>query len=243
MNKIEIITVPILPLGVVNAFVIKQGKKAILVDAGLPDSEQKFASVLKKNGLTFKDVSLIVITHAHIDHAGGAAGLRRKTNAKIVGHEGDLEYYERRERMTFCPSGNFGSMFLKTGFIKRPYEAFTPDILLKKDEEFDLAPYGIPGKIRPTPGHTCGSLSVILDDGAAVVGDMISSGILIGGVLWTSRPKSPPFEDDPARVSVELVKMVESGSKKFYMGHGGPLGFESVLEHAKVLSRLPADKR
>lgn len=230
MNKIEIITVPVVVLGIVNAFLVKCGKNAILVDAGLPKRSSRFKRAIKNAGLELGDISLIVITHAHIDHAGGAASLKRLTGAKILGHEGDLKYYERKEEMTFCRTGNYGTLLLKSGFIKAPYEAFTPDILLKESEEFDLTPYGIPGKVVPTPGHTCGSLSVILSDGTAVVGDMLSSGI-----LGATRP---PFEDNPKLVSEELIKMVKNGSSFFYVGHGRPLKDNDVLGHAKMLAKL-----
>jgi hypothetical protein len=71
-----------------------------------------------------------------------------------------------------------------------------------------------------------------------VVGDLISSGILFGGVALTGRARRPPFEDDPLTVAGELERLVRAGTKRFYMGHGGPLEAAEVLRHAHFLSQI-----
>ena len=71
-----------------------------------------------------------------------------------------------------------------------------------------------------------------------MVGDLIASGILIGGIMFKGRAIRPPFEDDPATVSRELIRMVESGGKRFHMGHGGPLEVPEVMRHARRLAKL-----
>ena len=133
---------------------------------------------------------IIIITHAHVDHAGNANVIRRLRNVKNLAHASDLKYYERREVMHFCSTDWFGDIFLKTNLIYEPYEPFTPDILLKSDEEFDLSSCGVDGKVVSTPGHTCGSISVILKNEVALVGDLVSSEILLGGIMFTSKPNN-----------------------------------------------------
>jgi glyoxylase-like metal-dependent hydrolase (beta-lactamase superfamily II) len=46
-----------------------------------------------------------------------------------------------------------------------------PDILIK--DELDLNPYGVAGRVMWTPGHTRGSMSVMLESGEAIVGDLV----------------------------------------------------------------------
>lgn len=113
MTALQIIRIPILPAGLVNAHLILGPKGCILVDAGLPGSEAKIEKVLTKHGRSFRDITLIVITHAHVDHAGNAALLRELCGAPIVAHEEDAEYVRRDTPMTFCPTGWFGRLFLK----------------------------------------------------------------------------------------------------------------------------------
>jgi hydroxyacylglutathione hydrolase len=235
MNKPSIVPIPILPLGMVHCHLVVGENGCILVDTGIPGSEDKIERVLKNNGLHFEDIKLIVITHAHTDHAGSAARLRELTGAPILAHGGDLDYYERRKEMTYCVAHWWGPLFLRSGVPGEPYEAFTPDILLHDSASVDLNGYGIDGVARHTPGHTAGSISVELRSGDALVGDLVASGILIGGVMRLGHALRPPFEDDPKAVGAQLIGMVDAGMQRFHMGHGGPLPASEVRRHALSL--------
>ena len=238
MTEPQIIRISILPLGVVNAHLIVGASGCILVDAGLPGSESKIESALRKHRLTFSDIKLIVITHAHVDHAGSAARLRELSAAPIVAHEADAKHFSGETPMTFCPTGWFGRLFLKTSLMFEPYKKFAPDILLSNDDALDLGDYGIHGAVRHTPGHTAGSISVELFTKDALVGDLIASGILLGGIMRISHAKRPPFEDDPRIAGLALQSLLDSGMERFYMGHGGPLTAREVQRHAQTLMAI-----
>lgn len=234
-TELHVTKIPILPFNMVNAHLIRGADGCILVDAGLPGSEPRIGKVLARHGLSFKDIKLIVITHAHIDHAGSAYALRELSQAPIVAHAGDARHFSREIPMTFCPTGWFGRLFLKAPLIRAPYKGFAPDILLSGNDTLDLSRYGIPGTIGHTPGHTAGSISVQLSSKDALVGDLIASGILLGGIMRTNHAKQPPFEDDPHAVGTELQRLLASGMERFYMGHGGPLAADEVQRHAQFL--------
>ncbi|MHB1669721.1 MBL fold metallo-hydrolase [Thiomonas sp.] len=238
MSLPQIIRIPILPFGMVNCHLITGENGCILVDAGLPGSESKIERVLRRHQLSFQDIKLIVVTHAHVDHAGSAARLRELSGAPIVGHEGDAEYYSQKKMMTFCSTGWFGRLFLRTGLIFQPYTPFRPDILLSNDEILNLERFGFPGVVRHSPGHTAGSISVQLTTRDVMVGDLIASGILLGGIARTKNAMRPPFEDDPQTVAIELQRLIDSGMERFYMGHGGPLNVNEVKRHAQNLRAL-----
>jgi hydroxyacylglutathione hydrolase len=55
----------------------------------------------------------------------------------------------------------------------------------------------VDGLVRHTAGHTPVSIAVELSSQDALVGDLIASGILLGGIAFTGRAMRPPFEDDP----------------------------------------------
>jgi glyoxylase-like metal-dependent hydrolase (beta-lactamase superfamily II) len=219
----------------VNAHLVVTKKGCILVDTGLPGSEVKVEKTLVVHGLSLKDIKLIVVTHAHVDHAGSAVRLRELTRAPIIGHEGDVQYYAGEKQMTYCSTGWPGSIFLKTPIPHEPYSAFKPDILLSNATAFDLDRYGVPGTIKHSPGHTTGSISLELESKDALVGDLVASGILIGGITRKGRAIRPPFEDDPQAVAFELKRLLEAGFERFYMGHGGPLDAEEVRRHVRTL--------
>lgn len=231
----DIRVVPIWPGSMINAFLICTPTGCILVDTGLPGTENAIASVLESAGLTWTDIDLIVITHAHIDHAGNAAAIRERSGAPIVGHTADTPYFLGEDQMTFCATGWFGRVFKATGAIAKPYAPFTPDISLDTGQTLDLADYGALGHVLPTPGHTQGSISVLVDGSHAFVGDLISSGILLGGLLRKGRAKRPPFEDDPAMVGASLEDLVRAGATTFYLGHGDQLPHTEVLRHVDKL--------
>ncbi len=235
MNTPQIIRIPILPFGMVNAYLIRGADGCVLVDAGIPGSESKIEKVLARHGLSFRDIKLIVITHAHVDHAGSAYDLREMTRAPIVAHAADVKHYSREVPMSYCPTGWVGRLFLKSPVPHESYKAFVPDILLSENDTVDLSQYGISGTIGHTPGHTAGSISVELASNEALVGDLIASGILLGGMMRTGHAIRPPFEDDPYTVGLALQRLVDSGMEKFYMGHGGPLPASEVQRHAQLL--------
>jgi len=239
----KIVRIPILPFKMVNAHLVIDNQGCLLVDAGLPGSAAKIGKALSSHGMSFRDIKAIVITHAHVDHAGAAAELRERSGAPIVAHEADLPHYKREVPMTFCPTGWTGRIFLKTPLPHQNYTAFEPDVLLSNGETLELSPFGVNGVVKHTPGHTRGSLSVQLGSKEALVGDLVASGILIGGLLRTSHAIRPPFEDDPQSVAKELLRFVDGGMDRFYLGHGAALDAREVRRHAETLARMPSQTR
>jgi glyoxylase-like metal-dependent hydrolase (beta-lactamase superfamily II) len=204
----------------------------------MPGSERKIARALARNGLSFRDIKLIIVTHAHTDHAGSAARLRQLSGAPILAHKDDADFYNRKAPMTFCPTGRVGRLFLKTPLPHEPYEGFEPDILMKNGDSVSLLDFGVDGCVRHAGGHTPGSIAVELSSRDILVGDLLASGILIGGIAFTGHAIRPPFEDDPRAVARELKRMVQDGARRFHMGHGGPLEADEVMRHARSLSDM-----
>ena len=83
-------------------------------------------------------------------------------------------------------------MAMFTPFIHVP--ATTVDIILG-DEDFSLAEFGIAGKVISTPGHSPGSVSVVLDTGDAFVGDLA-----MNAFPMCLSPSLPIFADDMQKV-------------------------------------------
>lgn len=230
----EIFTIPILPFWLINAFLIKTPNGLILIDSGLPGTEKKIEKILLKNNFTFSDIKLIVVTHAHVDHAGNALKIQELSWAKIVGHENELQYFLGEKEMTFCSTWWFGDLFFKTNLIQEKYRPFTPDILLNKNEIYDLRSLGISWYIWHSPGHTNWSISVFMNT-HWFVWDLISSWILLWWLVFRNNPKQPPFEENPKEVATQLEEMIEKWIKKFYMWHGWPLTEKEVQIHVKNL--------
>jgi len=238
-----VLPVAILPWGMVNAFILYSEQGCILVDAGLPDSLPQFERSLATLGRRWSDVKLIVVTHGHVDHAGCAVALREQSGAPIVAHEREVPFLTGQRQMTLCPTRLFGKLFLKTGAPRKPYRRFSPDIIVQGDGDLALKPYGIEGRIVSTPGHTPGSISVTLNQGRALVGDLVASGMSLGGVAFKNSPLRPPFEEDPREVAQQLERLLQDGTEQFFLGHGGPLDALEVSRHVTKLRELELSKR
>jgi len=225
----SVIQLSIFPLGMINSFVIKGTKKHILVDSGIPGSEKKILNQVKSNGIDKKDIGLIIVTHGHIDHFGSTAELKRELGVPVLIHGLDAVALRTGKSMveTLKPNKQYWNI-LKRKLIRDKASPCEPDIILTGDCNYGLNEWGVNGKVIHTPGHTPGSLSVILDDGNAIIMDLASSGILLGGMMLYSRMKHPPFHDDLPTLKTSIEKVLIEKADKFYLGHGGPISRENL---------------
>jgi len=230
--------VPIMRFGMVNAFVLQSDAGAILIDTGVPNSQNQVSAALGHLGLTLKDLKLIVVTHGHFDHAGGAAQIRKLSGAPVLIHEREAKYCAGEEKMKLCPTGWVGKLLYKSGAPQAPYDFFAPEITLNGDDRFDLKAYGLSGYITPTPGHTPGSVSVVMEDGQAFVSDLVASGLGLGGIIPTGVGKRPPFEEEPHVVARGLEELLSKGAQHFHLGHGFKLGRAAIERHIDELRKL-----
>ncbi len=234
----RIVTVPILPLGMLNSFIII-GERPVLVDTGMPNAAPKILAALAREGLSPTDVSLILITHRHVDHIGGAAALKKATGAPVAVHALDAEWLRRGEGGPRPPTGLPGRIFDLTGVPAARAEPCEPDIIL--DTDFKLDRFGVNGGVVVhTPGHTAGSVSALLMAGSVLAGDLASGGVFIGGIVLRGRATKPPYEDDPIVVRQSLELLLSKNVNRFYVGHGGPLTADSVRKYIAREPRLRA---
>ena len=222
----------------INAYLVIGGDGVVIVDTGLPGSAPRFQQALARHGKRFGDVRLIVVTHAHVDHAGAAARLHELTGAPILAHRADRPFYTREKQVHYCPTGLFGRLFKASGLANADYDGFEADIELSDGDSFPIHRFGVPGAVRHTPGHTGGSLTVELESRDMLVSDLVASGILLGGIVRLDRPKRPPFEDDPGLVAEQLSALLADGGERFHIGHGRTLAADRVAEHVRMLQRL-----
>jgi len=91
------------------------------------------------------------------------------------------------------------------------------------DEEVSLTEYGIPGRIIPTPGHSMGSVSVLLETGDAFVGDLA-----MNGFPMSIGPGLPIFAEDLQKVKRSWQLLLEMGAKTVYPAHGKPFPADAI---------------
>jgi len=221
--------VDLIRLSISNAYLIKSGRP-VIVDAGGPTDTRALLAALHTEGVEPRAIALIILTHAHGDHGGGAAALRAATGANIVLGAADVPMAASGRDDVLKPTGLEAELVSR--FIDRRFPPFRPDVQVT--DRLDLRPYGLAGHVELTPGHTLGSLSVLLDDGQAFVGDILRGGYL-GGAILPKVPHTHYFMADERENRRSLRHLLDAGVTTFYVGHGGPLTRADILRHAAEL--------
>lgn len=209
---------PIIPIhtGKSNAYLVVNGSHTLLIDTGSKNQERKILTALQDLHLPPESLRLIILTHTHYDHCGSLHALQKMTPAKVLVHEAEAACL--RQGYTALPNGTrwFSKIIVALGrLLDRSvagYPAVTPDIVIW--DSFSLSDYGIDGYILPTPGHSAGSLSVIIHNTHALVGDTLFH--------VTKNSVFPPFADAEPELLRSWQKLLDTGSKVFYPGHGTP---------------------
>ncbi len=209
-----------LPLRV---FALKGEQGAILIDAGTPGQGERILKALRHLGLGPDEIRLILITHGHLDHFGSAAALRETLGASIAIHAADAvalrEGVNRSGSMN--PTSRLAGLLGGGGPQRIP--PLEPDLTF--EEAWRLDAYGIAGEVLPTPGHTPGAVSVLLDSGEAIVGD------LFGARLLPPRRAAPPFvAADLAQNWESLRRLLERCPRVLHTTHGGAFDLETVAQ-------------
>ncbi len=205
-------------LGFVKAFLIKGDGSLILVDTGTPGSEQRIVNKIKRLGFNPSQISLIIITHAHNDHTGSVKALKKITGAKVAVHKDDAGFLINGESADITPTSKLGRIFayfIKNG--KTRFDGVVPDIQI--ENEMGLKSFGIKGKVISTPGHTLGSISILLDSGRCILADTLMA---IGGLSYSY------FSNNVAMLKESLLKIINSNVKEVYLSHGGVYSIDKI---------------
>jgi len=209
-------------LGMVRAYLLR-GERPILVDAGNAGDEDKILDALAQNGVEPADLALIILTHGHLDHHGSAAALQQTTGATLAVGEGDCALVRITAQPHYRGATLLGRLLVALG-MTRAVDGGTPaDPDWCIGGEFSLQPYGIAGRVIPTPGHTAGSLSVALDSGEVIIGDMLMS------FVRRRHPGKPIFLEDADAWRESLRRVMALEPNVLYAGHGGPFEPQDVL--------------
>ena len=213
-----------IPLGFDHCYVI-EGQGMIMIDSGVPKKANSFLKATARVSIQPEDVQLIVITHGHFDHIGSAKDIKEITGAKIVMHQKDKGCLEKS--VILLPPGVtvWGRILIRMMTMLMPLVNVPKtevDVVLK-DGELSLDEFGIPGKVIHTPGHTAGSISVLLETGEAFVGDLAMNKLPL-----RMSPGLPILAEDLQRVKESWKMLLDQGAERIYPGHGKPFSAEYI---------------
>nr|WP_320146619.1 MBL fold metallo-hydrolase [uncultured Anaeromusa sp.] len=210
-----------LKLGFADAHLVLD-QQAILIDTGINANQEQYLSLFSQAGLTPQDITLLVITHGHADHYGNIRMLKDLTGAPVLCHLQAAQALQTAIDEDIIPCKGLGESVWEQikNHLPQAASTITPDLLA--GESFDLTPYGVAGKTIHTPGHTPGSLSVLLDSGEAIVGDLIVK------PPFSPAPSLAYFANDEAALQRSINRLLQE-AHTFFGGHGGPFQKKDIL--------------
>jgi len=176
-----------------NFWVVSAGRSRILVDLGWPGMLGALVANLNRKDIPLEEIGYGLATHYHIDHAGCAQELKQRGMRLIVTPE-QVEAIPAMKRWT-KPTDHYVDIVADGNLI----------LPITESRSF-LANLGIAGEIVHTPGHSNGSISLVLDNGAAFTGDLTM--------------ESMAEERDADVVAESWQQLRNCGVTTIYGGHG-----------------------
>ncbi len=212
--------------GINRCYLVKD-EGTILIDAGNPNKIRAFQKSFERLPIHPDEIKLILLTHGDFDHVGSAKDIKALTGAKIAIHEYDRLNFER-SLFNFPPGVTSWGRLLRSILypilknVLPSIPAEKADIVLDENE-YSLFDFGIPGKVVYTPGHTQGSVSVLLETGEAFVGCLAHNNL-----PFRFRAGLPIFAEDIEKVKESWKSLIQQGAKTIYPAHGNPFSVDII---------------
>lgn len=170
-----------------SSFLIVTPQGHILLDSGLVETVPQIQKNVVQLGFRLEDVKVLINTHAHYDHAGGLALLKRLTKATLMASEADAALMAAGGK----GDPNFGD--------KLAYEPVKADRILHDGDKVELG--GVTMTARLTPGHTKGNTTwtMTVDDGSKRYNVVVVGSTSFPGYKLVDNPNYPGIVGDYQR--------------------------------------------
>lgn len=222
-----------------NWYLLEQGGRLTVLDAGLPGHWDAFVRELTRLGYSESDVDAVLITHHHPDHAGNAERLRSH-GARVLAHPADAAHLRGEKKV----SGAATIPYLR----HRWYAAYMLHLLRSRvtrvpaiaqlDEMADGEVLDVPGapRVIHVPGHTAGSCALLIEARSLLfTGDALVTLDMTRGRTGPQIIRGPVTEDaDLARESLRTLAATKA--QTVLPGHGEPWlhGVEAAAAAARA---------
>lgn len=216
-------------------YLLRQGNEVAIIETGNKYSATNVQKALEMDGLSFSDVSYIIPTHVHLDHAGGAGELmNRCQNAQLIVHP-------RGARHMIDPSKLIAGAIAVYGEAnyKKLYGEIIPidsSRVIEADDNFILDFEGRELKFIDTPGHARHHFCIW---------DEITGSMFTGDTFGVSYrefdkgnevyifPSTSPVQFDPEALIKSIEKLITYRPKRVCLTH-----FSAIEPTNKVVDQL-----
>ena len=143
-----------------NIYLVKK-PVPVLIDTGMPGDETVILQALNELWVHSRNLRMILITHAHLDHVGALAAVKGATDARVLASMHEKDHLEGRKLLcSMHREGLGGKLFKCILYIMEKYvKKYEPIQLYSAYSETDGTGRVDGVHIIPTPGHSPGSLS------------------------------------------------------------------------------------
>ncbi|HYL37284.1 MAG TPA: subclass B3 metallo-beta-lactamase [Bryobacteraceae bacterium] len=192
------------------SYLIVTPKGDILINTGYEYSVPEIRSRVSTLGFKFADIKILLVTHAHSDHAAGEAAVKRLTGAKMLAMEEEVPLLET--------GGKTDYLFGNSGW----FPPVKVDRALKDGEKIELGGTELTAHLHP--GHTKGSASYsmeVAENGKTYHVLIANLGNINDGTVLLHNPKYPKIVEDYART---FQAQKELPCDIFLTSHAGQFG-------------------
>jgi glyoxylase-like metal-dependent hydrolase (beta-lactamase superfamily II) len=227
----------------VNWTLVEEGDALTLIDTGFPGQFRDVLASIDRIEHKYQDVQAILLTHAHIDHMGGAAKLAKICNAPVYAAAAEVPHAQRHYLEQISPAGvaklartprglAWAARLVDHGaWHDAPVHAAAP---FPAEGPLDLPGHPLPVELA---GHTSGHTGFLLAaDGVFHAGDAIITGHPLSKKIGPHLLPDP-FHADKAVLAAELAKVAAQPADVLLSGHG-PVYRGSMEQAAQAASKL-----
>jgi len=182
------------------------GETITLIDVGTSDSpENAIYPYLRGIGRDPSEISHILLTHAHFDHCGGVAVIKKETGCKVYVHESGKPYLEDANLINRELHKRFPALYPEKE--KPDFESVKVDATFKDGDLLNLDGRQI--RVLHTPGHSvCSSCLIDVEQGVYISGDSVQGRGERRPLLFYSSKK---YAESMRRLLNEPVKILITG--------------------------------
>ena len=205
----------------INAYLIEEGGRVTIIDAGVSGFYKGLPDDLSSMGRTIEDVEALILTHGHSDHIGFAERLRTERGVPISVHKADAALARGEVKN---PAKGFGPIRIGPLFGFLWFSLVQGGLRTRHIGEVstfgDGATLDVPGSPRVilTPGHTPGSAALhFASRDALLVGDAFATYAVTTGAHG---PQVAPFTADASQAVESLSRLEDVQARWILPGHG-----------------------
>ncbi|MFN3858376.1 MAG: subclass B3 metallo-beta-lactamase [Caulobacter sp.] len=224
-----------------SAWLITTAKGHILIDGGMPENAAIIEANIRALGFKPTDVELILNSHAHIDHAGGLAALKKSTGGILLASAGDKWALE---------NGKYPGSEQDASLNFPPVKV---DQVVGDGQTVSLG--GVTMTANLTPGHSkgCTSWTTSVKEGSATYRVIFFCSATVAANRLAPNPQYPGIVEDYQKTFVKLGRMkadvflaphpeqMDMARKRAAMGPGKPNPFVDPTELGRVTVALDTD--